>query len=123
MITVDTLVESFVNENFIKTHFSGIDHDKLNEIKIQIKNKIKTQYEKDKVLKEIDSLIDNSDRVFSYSSSRKERLVAMGGAVLTAGINGLIYILVRLSNKNDRNLFKNELIKLRSEVQAIKVKD
>ena len=122
MSSVNILVEELLSENVITdviaNHYSGKSQESLDNIKNVI-SKIKTQDDKEKVLSDIEKLIDNSNRVASYGSF-KEFL----GGMLVAGIAGeLARLVIRSTNENDRTEFRKELVKIKNKVQAIKVKE
>ena len=117
--TVEQLLT--INEGTVLAHFLGSDKEKLDLIANKVKRGITTQEEKNKAIAEIDELIDDSNRILTYSSFSKF-LVAAGMSLITAGILEYCRIGIRLEQSNVRNAFRESLMDLRSQVKSIKVK-
>jgi hypothetical protein len=123
MHNVNKLVEelttfSTINESWWDRYFKGHDTDSIIEITDTMKNKIHTEDDKKKAIEEIDELIDNSNRVFTPSSF--PTFVADLGLSFTPA--PLIKLIVRLGSSEERSKYKEALLKIRSQIQSMKVK-
>ena len=121
MANINKLVNELLSEGIIENHFGGDDKQELENIKMKIKAGIKSEYDRQKALEEINDLIDNSNRIFTYHSFTSW-LTALGIDIVTLGLGNFIRIAFRISNSRNRQAFRNELVKLHSEVQSIKIK-
>lgn len=128
MYNVSKLVEEFttssqepLNENWFERWFKGHDKDSIDEITDKMKNKIHTESDKKRAINEIDDLIDNSNREFTPSSA--ENYLADVGATMIFAPIMLAKFITRISEKSKRSAYKEALLKIRTQVQAIKVKE
>jgi hypothetical protein len=109
------LFDDSLKENSLMTHFTGIDEGAYKELETKIinsKNKTET-------LKQIDDLIENSDRIMTYHSFKE---FVMGGfiSIPTGSIGAFVRMWIRLSNTKDRAEFKERLMDLRNKVKNSK---
>lgn len=120
--TVDFLLEEEVlEEGWFESFFTGKDRDQLDKLKA-IKSGITTNHQKETALKEIDEMIDNSNRIIT-NHSFTDWLADIGLSIVTAGLSSFVRVIMRATNGGDRKRFKEALYKLRGEIATIKVKE
>lgn len=112
--------EEHLNESVIDRLFTGTDDGVLKDFRKELKSGISAR-DKEKMLEELDAMIDSSNRVLTVSSF-KEWLVAAGLGVLTGGLTDVIRVVYRAATDSDRKKFREACLDLRSEVKAAKVK-
>ena len=111
--------EEHLNESVIDRLFTGTDDGVLKDFRKELKSGISAR-DKEKMLEELDAMIDSSNRVLTVSSF-KEWLVAAGLGVLTGGLTNVIRVAYRAATGDDRKKFREACMDLRSEVKAAKV--
>ena len=111
--------EEQLSEGMLSSFFAGTDDDTLKDIQSNLKKGISSR-EKEKMLDELDEMIDNSNRVMSPSSFT-QFLGDIGLIGLTGGLGYWAKVIYRLSN-GDRKKFREACMDLRAEVKAAKVK-
>jgi hypothetical protein len=112
--------EETLNESVIDRLFTGTDDGVLKDFRKELKSGISAR-DKEKMLEELDAMIDSSNRVLTVSSF-KEWLVAAGLGVLTGGLTDVIRVVYRAATGDDRKKFREACMDLRAEVKAAKVK-
>lgn len=112
--------EEHLNEGVIDRLFTGTDDDVLKDFRKELKSGISAR-DKEKMLDELDAMIDSSNRIFTVSSF-KEWLVALGFGALTGGLTDVIRVVYRAATGDDRKKFREACMDLRAEVKAAKVK-
>jgi thiamine pyrophosphate-dependent acetolactate synthase large subunit-like protein len=110
-----------LHEGFWKQWFNGHDDDQLKEFRKKLKDKIKTEGDRTRLLDEIDDAIDNANRI--VTDNNVSRWFTTAGLAMLTSILPLVKMIVRLSNADQRKAFRESLHKLRSEVVALKLKD
>lgn len=121
-MSVQTLVEYFVapttlNEGAIERWFTGKDAETLEDFEKTIKLGFSNQAEKNKVIEDIDDAIDNANRIITHSSFTHW----LTGVTIGMGIIGLLRVIIRASNGDDRKVVLDALHDIRSRVQAAKI--
>lgn len=112
--------DEHLNEGVVDRLFTGTDDKVLKEFRKELKDGISAR-DKEKMLDELDTLIDSSNRVFTVSSF-KEWLVAVGLGMLTGGLTDVVRVAYRAATGDDRKKFREACMDLRGEVKAAKVK-
>ena len=110
-----------LHEGFWKQWFRGDDDEQLKEFRKKLKDKIKTEDDRRKLLDEIDDAIDNANRI--VTDNNVGRWFTTVGLAMLISIIPLVKMIARLSNSDQRRAFRESLHKLRAEVVALKLKD
>jgi thiamine pyrophosphate-dependent acetolactate synthase large subunit-like protein len=110
-----------LHEGFWKQWFSGHDDDQLKDFRKKLRDKIKTEDDRRKLLDEIDDAIDNASRI--VTDNNVSRWFTTAGLFMLVSFLPLVKMITRLSNADQRKAFRESLHKLRSEVVALKLKD
>ena len=109
--------EEQLSEGVLSSFFAGTDDDNLKKLQKQLKDGI-TAREQEKMLDEIDEMIDNSNRIFTSSSFGKA-IADLGLFGLTSGLGYVIKVVYRAVN-GDRESFRDACFDLRNMVKAAK---
>ena len=100
---------------------TGIDEDEMQRIADQVKRGITSESERKAALENIDSLIDNSNRVLT-TSDFTQFIITFAAGSFTSGISTIVRTVMRLSTSERRKAFRESLYALRAEIVAMKLK-
>jgi hypothetical protein len=122
-ITTRTLVEYFVHgetplqEGFLAQFFTGVNKDKLADLKQEMADGFKTEADKQKALEAIDDLIDDSNRVLTPANLKSVLMGVLPFATVA-------YVVTRIISHVDGEpkKFREALHDLRTLVKSAKVK-